>query len=318
MSIFSHLNNLDDITLNPNYATLTGYTLTELEQNFDDYLKAIEIKLKLSRESLLNHMETWYNGYSWDGINRVFNPFGTLNFLTNQQFRNYWFATGSPNFLIEQMKKQTYFDVENSIVDAAILDKYDIDNLELIPLLFQTGYLTVKKLDEMTGELVLNYPNKEVRESMYAFLIDDLAKNPHRTNTGRTIQDLNKAFLSKDLPQVKEILNGLLADLPPQVFIKQSEGLYHGLVHLIFSYLGVFVNSEVHSSRGRADGVVQTPTDIYIFEFKFNKTAEAALEQINTKKYADKYRTSGKLITGIGVNFNAVEREIDGWLEADL
>jgi Predicted AAA-ATPase/PD-(D/E)XK nuclease superfamily len=318
VSIFSHLNNLDDITLNPNYATLTGYTLTELEQNFDDYLKAIEIKLKLSRESLLNHMETWYNGYSWDGISRVFNPFGTLNFLTNQQFRNYWFATGSPNFLIEQMKKQTYFDVENSIVDAAILDKYDIDNLELIPLLFQTGYLTVKKLDEMTGELTLNYPNKEVRESMYAFLIDDLAKNPHRTNTGRTIQDLNKAFLSKDLPQVKEILNGLLADLPPQVFIKQSEGLYHGLVHLIFSYLGVFVNSEVHSSRGRADAVVQTPTDIYIFEFKFNKTAEAALDQINTKKYADKYRTSGKLITGIGVNFNAVEREIDGWLEADL
>jgi Predicted AAA-ATPase/PD-(D/E)XK nuclease superfamily len=318
VSIFSHLNNLKDISLAEQYATLTGYTQEELEFYFDDYLQEIQTKLKLSREELLKHTKAWYNGYSWDGVNRVYNPFGTLNFLSDKVFRNYWFSTGSPNFLIAQMRKHTQFAVENTIANNITLDKYDIENLELIPLLFQTGYLTVKEIDVMTGDMVLDYPNKEVRESMYQFLIDDLAKSQIRTHTGRTMQDINKALISKDLGQVKEIINGLLADMPYHTFDKQTEGLYHGLVHLIFSYLGMFVQSEVHSSRGRADAVVQTLTDIFIFEFKFNKTAQEALDQIHNKKYADKYRASNKPITGIGLNFDSTERQIDGWIEAVL
>jgi hypothetical protein len=318
VSIFSLLNNLKDISLSEQYATLTGYTQEELEYYFADYLQEIQTKLKLSREELLKHTKIWYNGYSWDGISRVYNPFGTLNFLSDKVFRNYWFSTGSPNFLIAQMRKHTQFAVENTIANNITLERYDIENLELIPLLFQTGYLTVKEMDVMTGDMVLDYPNKEVRESMYQFLIDDLAKSQIRTHTGRTIQDMNKALISKDLGQVKEIINGLLADMPFHTFDKQTEGLYHGLVHLIFSYLGMFVQSEVHSSRGRADAVVQTMTDIFIFEFKFNKTAQEALDQIHNKKYADKYRASNKPITGIGLNFNPNERQIDGWIEAAL
>jgi Predicted AAA-ATPase/PD-(D/E)XK nuclease superfamily len=318
VSIFSLLNNLKDISLAEQYATLTGYTQEELEFYFDDYLQEIQVKLKLSREELLKHTKTWYNGYSWDGVSKVYNPFGTLNFLSDKVFRNYWFSTGSPNFLITQMRKHTQFAVENSIANNITLERYDIENLELIPLLFQTGYLTVKEIDVMTGDMVLDYPNKEVRESMYQFLIDDLAKSQVRTHTGRTMQDINKALISKDLGQVKEIINGLLADMPYHTFDKQTEGLYHGLVHLIFSYLGMFVQSEVHSSRGRADAVVQTLTDIFIFEFKFNKTAQEALDQIHNKKYADKYRASNKPITGIGLNFDSTERQIDGWIEAIL
>jgi Predicted AAA-ATPase/PD-(D/E)XK nuclease superfamily len=318
VSIFSLLNNLKDISLAEQYATLTGYTQEELEFYFDDYLQEIQVKLKLSREELLKHTKTWYNGYSWDGVSKVYNPFGTLNFLSDKVFRNYWFSTGSPNFLITQMRKHTQFAVENSIANNITLERYDIENLELIPLLFQTGYLTVKEIDVMTGDMVLDYPNKEVRESMYQFLIDDLAKSQIRTHTGRTMQDINKALISKDLGQVKEIINGLLADMPYHTFDKQTEGLYHGLVHLIFSYLGMFVQSEVHSSRGRADAVVQTLTDIFIFEFKFNKTAQEALDQIHNKKYADKYRASNKPITGIGLNFDSTERQIDGWIEAIL
>jgi hypothetical protein len=318
VSLFSHLNNLDDITTDESYGTLTGYTQTELAFYFDDYLKIIEIKLKLSRADLLERMRIWYNGYSWDGVHTVYNPFGTLNFLSKKVFKNHWFSTGSPEFLIEQMRKHNRFDVENAVVDAIVLDKYDIENLALIPLLFQTGYLTVKEMDVMTGEMVLDYPNKEVRESMYQFLIDDLAKNAYRTNTGRTIQDMNKAFLSKDLEQVQRILNAILADLPSETYKNQTEGLYHGLIHVIFSYLGQFVDSEVHSSQGRADAVVQTATDVFIFEFKFNKTAEEAADQIQKKQYGDKYRASNKTITGIGVNFNADTRQIDGWLEAIL
>jgi Predicted AAA-ATPase/PD-(D/E)XK nuclease superfamily len=318
MSIFSHLNNLKDITMDRKYATLTGYTQTELEHYFKDYLEDIQHELNISREALLAHMAIWYNGYSWDGVHKVYNPFGTLCFLSDQQFKNYWFGTGSPNFLIEQMKKQVYFDVENTIVNNAILNKYDIENIELIPLLFQTGYLTVKAIDAMTGDIVLDYPNKEVRESMYMFLIDDLAKNVHRVHTGRTIKDLNQAFLTKDLLKVRKILHSLLADLPYEVYQNQSEGLFHGLIHLIFSYLGMFVSSEVHSSQGRADAVVETLTDVYIFEFKFNKTAQEALTQIADNKYADKYLASDKIITGIGVNFNSTKRGIDEWLEGNF
>jgi hypothetical protein len=248
----------------------------------------------------------------------VYNPFGTLNFLADKKFKNYWFATGSPNFLMQQMRKHNKFDIENTVIDSFVLDKYDIDNLALIPLLFQTGYLTVKQVDDMTGEMVLDYPNQEVRQSMYSFLIEDIAQNSLRMNTGRTMQDINKAFLARDLSKVSEILKAILADLPPQTFEKQSEGLYHGLVHLIFSYLGMFIHSEVQSSQGRADAVVQTLTDVYIFEFKFNKTAQSGLDQIKKQRYADKYRALGKQITGIGVNFDGKEREMNEWIEETL
>ena len=318
VSIFSHLNNLQDITLSPEYGTLTGYTQEEIEKYFEDYLQPIQERLQTTRKILLDTMKTWYNGYSWDGVSRVYNPFGTLNFFHSKQFQNFWFATGSPKFLIDQMRRLEIFNVENSIVNNAILDKYDLDNIELIPLLFQTGYLTVKELDIWTGDMVLDYPNKEVRETMYQFLIDDIARNPHRMHTGRTIKDLNQAFVTKDLEQVQTIINALLSDLPAETYQKSSEGLFHGLIHLIFSYLGVFVHSEVHSSQGRADAVVETLTDVYIFEFKFNKTAQEAIDQIHKKKYAAKYQASGKTITGIGVNFISAQKSVSEWLEIVL
>jgi Predicted AAA-ATPase/PD-(D/E)XK nuclease superfamily len=320
VSLFSHLNNLTDITLSKHYAALTGYTQEELEFYFDEHLQACVDKLEISREELLKQMKIWYDGYTWDGKTEVYNPFGTLSFLFDQEFRNYWFSTGSPEFLVKQMRNLTYYNVENSIVNDRILDKYDIDNLELIPLLFQTGYLTVKKKNSMTGDMVLDYPNKEVRESMYAFLIDDVAKNPQRIHTGMTIEDLKKAFVARDLKKVKAILDSLLGDLPVEAFLNQTEGLYHGLIHLVFKYLGLYVNSEVHSYKGHADSVVQTLTDVYIFEFKFNKTAKEGLDQIKNQDYAAPYRASDKLITAIGVNFNSDKdkRGIDDWIEEVL
>jgi hypothetical protein len=318
VSIFSHLNNLKDISLSKNYAALTGYTQEELEFYFEEHIQKCTESLGIDRETLLQQMKIWYNGYSWDGKTKVYNPFGTLNFLDDQAFKNYWFSTGSPRFLIEQMRTQALYNVENSVVNNTILDKYDLDNLTLIPLLFQSGYLTVKSSDPMTGDLVLDYPNKEVRESMYQFLIDDLSRNQQRTHTGMTINELKNAFISRDLERVQSIINALLADLPSETYLKQTEGLYHGLIHLIFKYLGVFVDSEVHSSQGRADAVVQTLTDVFIFEFKFNKSAQAGIDQIHKKNYAAKYKASGKTITGIGVNFDSEIKQINDWMEVYL
>ncbi len=318
VSMFSELNNLKDITMHKDYATITGYTQSELESNFDEHLQSAMQQLHLSREELLKQMAIWYNGFSWDGKQTVYNPFGTLNFLDEQTFRNYWFSSGNPKFLIHQMKKYTRFDIENTTTNGYLLNKYSLDNLDLVPLCFQTGYLTIKHIDPMTEEMVLDYPNKEVRESMYQFMIDDIALTDMRPNTGTTIKDLNKAFLAHDLEKVKTIINSLLASLPYETYKKQSEGFFHGLLHLIFSYLGIYIESEPHLSNGRADVIVQTPSHIYIFEFKFNKTEQEALEQIKKTDYADKYRAIGKPIIGIGVNFNKAKKKITGWVTEAL
>lgn len=315
VSIFSHLNNLHDITLSTQYATITGYTQHELEHYFEDHLQAVQTVLGVDRQRLLEGIREWYNGYSWDGVRRVYNPFGVLRFFAAQRFTNFWFSTGSPRFLIAQMRKMEIFDVENTPANNTTFERYDIENLDLTSILFQAGYLTVKELDLWTGDMILDYPNKEVRQSMYQFLIDDLAKDAHRTDTGLTIRNLKLAFTQGNLQQVREILDGLLADLPSEVFDKKSEGLYHGLIHLVFSYLGMYAQSEVHSALGHADAVVQTPSDVYIFEFKFNKSAAEAIAQIKQKGYADKYRNSGKKLTGVGVNFSTDTKGIDEWVE---
>jgi Predicted AAA-ATPase/PD-(D/E)XK nuclease superfamily len=315
VSLFSDLNNLTDLTLEPDYAAIVGYTQEELLFYFGDFLDATAEKLKISREELLEHIKIWYNGFSWDGQTKVYNPFGTLKFLSQKQFMSHWFVTGMPSFLMRLMKNRTQFDVENTRIHSLELEKYDIDNLNIVPLLFQTGYLTVKSLDPMTGNMVLDYPNKEVREGMYQFMIDGLA--PDRmggTNASNTLETLLKAFAEADLDEVKETINALLAGLPSEAFDKKSEGLYHGLLHFIFKLLGMYIKSEVHSSKGRADSIVETATHVFIFEFKFNRTADEAMQQIKDKKYADAYRNSGKEIKGIGVNFVSKDKEIKGWL----
>ena len=313
VSIFSDLNHVRDLTMDKRYSTIVGYTQQELESNFEDYIQTTKDSLNCSREKLIENMRIWYNGFSWDGENKLYNPFGILNFLDRGVFENYWFTTGMPTFLVKIMKEKMVFDVENSVTNLIELEKYDIENLDLVPLLFQTGYLTIKSIDPETRELLLDYPNKEVRESMYAFMIDSLARNEHRRGAGVTNRDLLKAFQAADLERIKDIINSLLAGLPSEAFDKKSEGLYHGLIHFIFQLLGMYIKSEVHSARGQADSVVETVSHVFIFEFKFNRNAIEGLEQIKKKNYAHKYLADNKIIIGIGVNFNSKEREIDGW-----
>jgi hypothetical protein len=318
VSIFSDLNQLSDITLNKHYAMLMGYTQLELEYYFSDYLQLIENQLNLSRAALLDKIKTWYNGYSWDGMTRVYNPYGTLHFLENQVFKNYWFASATPTFLMHQMKKGGQFDVENITVKTSLFEKYDLDNIGIIPLLFQTGYLTIQHANMEDNTYTLNYPNKEVKESMYDCLVDEIVPDAHIMNMGMTVHDLKAAFEKGNLARVQTIIAALLADLPFQTFEKSSEGLYHGLIHILFNYLGLAMQSEAHSSKGRADVVVQTVTQLYIFEFKINKSAEEAFQQILDNEYAEKYRALGKSIMAIGVNFNTKRRKMDVWKQGFL
>jgi Predicted AAA-ATPase/PD-(D/E)XK nuclease superfamily len=319
VSIFSDLNHLDEITLDKQYSTITGYTQEELTTYFDAYLVDTAKNLDISYETLLETMKIQYNGFSWDGKKTVYNPFGTLNFLAKQTFQNYWFATGTPTFLLEQVRLKTHFNFENITVNSLIFEQYDIQNIDLVSLLFQTGYLTVKSANPMTSDYVLDYPNKEVRESFYQFVIDGLTDAP-KTNyyASNSVKELIKAFNEADLDTVRDVLNTLLASLPAETFDEKSEGLYHGLLHITFKLLGIYVQSEVHSSKGQADSIVITDSHVFIFEFKFNRSTKEALKQIHLKNYADQHRNLGKKIVGVGVNFVTKDRKIKGWAVEDL
>jgi Predicted AAA-ATPase/PD-(D/E)XK nuclease superfamily len=324
VSIFSDLNHLKDLTLDPKSVTIAGYTQTELEANFEPHIQAVMESLNLDRNQLLDMMKDWYNGYSWDGKQTLYNPFGMLNFFDEKVFRNYWFTTGTPTLLIKLMKEAQVFEFERKAITDTSLEKYDLDNLDLPSIMLQTGYLTIKEKDVLTGDMILDYPNREVRNSMYQFILDDLARHRRMGHyANNTVSDLRIALKENDLYKVEMIINTLFADIPsnlyesdkndPQKALQLSERFFHSIIHLLFKYLGGFIQSEVSTSWGRADSVVTTDTHIYIFEFKFNRTGQYALNQIIKNNYAEKHRASGKILVGIGVNFSHKTRNINGW-----
>jgi Predicted AAA-ATPase/PD-(D/E)XK nuclease superfamily len=315
VSLFSKLNNLSDLTIHPKYATMLGYTQEELEHNFVDYINAAAEKFShYTKEELLAKIRTWYNGYSWDGQNTLYNPFGILLFLDNLDFQGFWFQSGTPTFVVKKILEQGFFRIENVETNINFLNQYSLDNIELTSLLFQTGYLTIKEKSE-DGDLVLSYPNLEVKEAMYTFLMDDVGHA--MGGSGISVKHLKKAFLKHDLDHVHDILVSLFSDLSYDVYThqnqKQVEGFYHGIVHILFKCLGLYMQSEVHSTKGRCDSVVETPTHIYFLEFKINSDADTAFQQIIDKKYAAPYNADSREKVGIGINFNTNTKELEGW-----
>ncbi|MEY4905362.1 MAG: hypothetical protein RLZZ292_3177, partial [Bacteroidota bacterium] len=312
VSLFSDLNYLRDLTVHPLTATTFGYTEEELQHSFKEYLDDfLKENTDFTYATLLENIKEWYNGYSWDGKTSVYNPYGFLLFLTNKRFDNYWFSSGTPTFLIHKALEQNFYTVENRTTTLAFLEQYSLDNVELTSLFFQTGYLTIKELD-IWGNVVLDYPNREVRDSMYQFLMTYMGQR--NVDSKVTVRHLNKAFMDNDLAEAKEIIQNVFYDLPYDVFQRQGEGLYHGLIHVLFKYVGLDVESEVHTARGRADAIVKTPTHIYIFEFKLNRSPNAAMVQLKQRNYASKFRSTGKEIIGIGLNFSQKTKNFGKWL----
>ena len=317
VSIFSDLNHLDDISIDNRYALMLGYTQQELEFSFKDYITESAKTVGLSPKSLLKHLKEWYNGYSWDGKTTLYNPFGILNFFAKQEFRNYWFTTGTPTFLTQLMQQQTQFEFDNLKTNVTRIEKYDLEDLDLTALLFQTGYLTIRKRNYMNGDILLEYPNREIRESMYGFMLDSLKKRKNMDSAQMIVKDLALAFQQNNLNRVKDLLESMFGDLPENLYEttdRRSERFYHSFIHLTFKFLGIYIKSEVATAKGYADSVVQTPTHIYIFEFKHQETAEAAMTQLLDKNYAQKYVALNKTIVGIGVNFDKTKRIIEGWV----
>ena len=311
VSIFSELNNLTDLTIHPKFTTLVGYTQTELEHYFKEELQELIGVLAPTYEELLQLLKDWYNGYSWDGKNFVYNPFSILSFFGAGSVRNFWFTTGTPTFLIKLLKKKQFINLTKIEVDESAFESYDIENLDTLPLLFQTGYVTIKREEEF-GVFTLDYPNKEVKESMLRHLIGAFRNDSPAFSTPIVIK-LRRAFLDNDYQTIITIINSLFKSIPSHIFIKEKEAYYHSIVFLVFQYLGQFIEAEVNTSNGRIDAVVQTDTHVYIIEFKLDESAEKAIQQIQQKGYVEKYQALGKQIVGLGINFSSTTKSVESW-----
>ncbi len=311
VSIFSELNNLTDLTIHPKFSTLVGYTHEELEHYFKEGFEEIADASSTTVSGLKNQVRSWYNGYSWDGKNFMYNPFSILSFFGAGQFQNYWFSTGTPTFLINLLKERNNYNIAPVEVGQAAFESFDLENIDTHSLLFQTGYLTIKSVESF-GLYVLDYPNREVKDSMLQYLVAGFSHGSYSRSTPIVIS-LRKAFMENDLQKVISIINSLFKSIPSQIFIKEKEAYYHSVVFLIFEYLGQFIEAEVNTSDGRIDAVVQTPTHAYILEFKLDESAATAVQQIKQKGYLEKYANSDKKITGIGINFSSRQKCVSDW-----
>ncbi|MGE5341774.1 MAG: AAA family ATPase [Candidatus Omnitrophota bacterium] len=318
VSVFSDLNNLVDITIDDKFSTLLGYTEAELNHYFGPYIEAMSRIQSTSISDLKETIRKWYNGYSWDGKNFVYNPFSILNLFNKNRFENFWFSTGTPTFLIKLIMDRQYelMEFENIPVNSFIFDSYDIENLEITGLLFQTGYLTIKTVTvrDMVETYHLSYPNHEVRESFLSHLFGAYTTKDMILST-RIIERINASLKADDIDGFIRELKSLFASIPYNIFIEAKEAYYHSIIYLILRLSGAEVRCEEATNIGRIDAVLETVTKIIVMEFKMG-AARDALTQIQEMKYHEKFLNTGKAVVLLGIGFDPEKRNIgDYFLE---
>ena len=305
-SIFSGLNMLKDISLDKRYGNICGYTQNDIETTILPYLNGVD----------LEKLKVWYNGYNFLK-DSVYNPFDILLFIDNQHiYKNYWFETGTPTYLIKLIEQNNYFlpKLTNITVDDKLLNSFDIDNIDLEVILYQSGYLTMDKIVMTpfdTIEYRLKLPNKEVKISLYDYIIGLLFKQ----NGNEKKISLYNALYNGEIENLKKSLDSIFASIPYNNYtnnpIADYEGFYASVIYVYFQSLGIDIVGEDVTNKGRIDLTLKLDDYIYIVEFKVGK--ENALEQIKQKGYAQKYISSGKQIYLVGINFDREQRCISGF-----
>ncbi|HMR86757.1 MAG TPA: AAA family ATPase [Saprospiraceae bacterium] len=308
VSIFSDLNNLNDLTLKRDYNEICGITQTELDTYFQ---KELEIYDK-------EKLRLWYNGYRWhvDG-SKMYNPFSILNFFSSGDYFNYWYTTGTPTFLIEKSKKEQFYEMDEVRISSFKLQSFDIDALDTIPILFQTGYLTIVGKDEILDDFILSYPNKEVKQAYLERLTDHYI-GAINYSSKNILDHLLKALRTKDEAKLTKAINDAFAHIPYPLWQKENEHFYHAIIHLLFSLLGVYIHSEVHTKDGRADAIILFEDHAYCLEFKLDKTAEIALQQAKDKKYLEAYRNKVSHLYIIAINFESKNKKVEGLIWEEI
>ena len=310
VSIFSGLNQLQDITLNEEFSTVCGYTQSELENVFEDRLKDFE----------KNKVKEWYNGYNWLGES-VYNPFDILLLFSEKRFKAFWFETATPTFLIKLLQKKKYFipEIENLEVGEEILSNLDVDNIKIENLLFQTGYLTIKDYKVIGSKNVfkLSFPNLEVRMSFNDFFLGYIIENSLLKD--KTEIGLIEAFENKQVEKLKDILHRFFASIPHDWYRKNDidsyEGFYASIVYALFNGAGLNVIAEDNTNKGQIDLSVFNQDSVYIIEFKVveDKEEGVALKQIKDKRYYEKYMGKYQEIYLIGIELSKKDKNIVGF-----
>jgi hypothetical protein len=269
-----------------------------------DYLVDFERKKRIDRYSLLEQLGTWYDGYRFSKANiKVYNPFSVLYCLKDQEFNNYWFESGTPFFLIPLLKKEytSLKEVAEFEISLSSLGTFDLEHIPLVPLLFQTGYITITDYNQETNKLKLGYANFEVEESFKKCLVAALSYASTLT-IDTTLSKLIKALKEQDLHYFCSTLEQLLAHIPYTLHI-EKESYYHSLFQFLMSLLSLESQSEMLTDRGRIDAVLSMPDRIYIFELKLHSSADDALQQILERQYYQRFLTQYKPLTLVGLSF---------------
>ena len=314
LSIFSELNNLKNISMRSDFAGVCGITKEEVLTQMSDYLDDFASAKKMTRDDALAALKRQYDGYhfTWPSPD-IFNPYSLLNAFQDRKLSSCWFESGTPTFLIEMMRK---FHVLPSMLKptrymASAFDAPTESMSSIIPLLYQGGYITIKDYDELSDLYVLDVPNREIRIGLMESLLPNYVQIDSYKGT-TTVGEMYIALYHEDLDGMLRLLQSYLLTIP-YCNDTNSEGHYQQLLYVIFSLMGRYVDVEVHTATGRVDMVMRTDKNLYLFELKLNKSAEAAMRQIDLNDYASKFALCGLPVVKVGINFDAERRTIGDW-----
>ena len=321
VSVFSDLNNLEDISFRRTYNELCGISEQELQDNLGNELPEFSRSSGLTESELCDKLRRYYDGYHFaPDTAGIYNPFSLLHAFKNREFGNYWFATGTPSYLVELLKRNHY-DLDrlaHEETDAETLDGVDSVDSDPIPVIYQSGYLTIKGYDPRFGTYRLGFPNLEVEEGFVKYLLPYYA-NVSASKTPFEIGRFVREIEGGDYDAFFHRLQSFFADTPYETITglkpeRDTELHYQNVLFIIFRLIGLYTKVEYHTNRGRIDLVLETDRYIYVMEFKLNGTAEEALQQINDKQYIQLFIADGRKIVKIGVNFSSETRNIEKWV----
>lgn len=317
VSIFSELNNIKNISMDEEYAGICGITEEELLTQMSEDIDMLAKTQDLTREATVAKLKEYYDGYHFSKVSPdIFNPYSLLNCFADKNFGAYWFSSGTPTYLINMLNR---FDVLPATIapTEALSSAFDAPTekmTSITPLLYQSGYVTIKDYDKDTQLYTLDIPNKEIRVGLFNSLLPNYVNGTQAQQGGVTITKMASLIRRRDMDGALQLLQDYFETLP-YCNVTNYEGHYQQMLYIIFTLLtGFVVDVEVHTPKGRVDMVLLTNTDLYLLELKLNKSAQAAMRQINLKNYHRRFALSGKPITKVGINFDSTKGNIEDWI----
>lgn len=315
LGVFSNLNQLTDISMNPLYATICGMTRKEIEHNFQPELAMLGEVHGMTYEQTMDKLTRQYDGYYFTPVLKegIFNPFSILNVFGSTLFENYWFASGTPTVLVDMLKKTDYDlrNLDGLEVPAAALTDYRMDFKNPVPVIYQSGYLTIKGYDPIKNFYILGYPNAEVEYGWLNFITPDytpLSTSEAPFYIGKFWDELRDGDVDAFMLRMRAFFGGI-----PYELNDETERHYQVIFYIVFKLLGQYIDVEIRSAHGRADAVVKTTDYIYVFEFKLNGSVDNALKQIDDKDYLIPYTVDGRQLVKVGASFDKEKRNIGEW-----